>query len=55
VAETGSVRLSLHASYNNEDDIEVVAGVIEQALETGMSAEAEAMHAAQMAAFAPPP
>lgn len=54
VAETTSVRLSLHG-YNNEDDIEVVACAIETALRDGMSEEAHALHAAQMAMFAPPP
>jgi len=54
VAETGCVRLSLHV-YNNEDDIEVVARAVERALAEGMSPEAHEMHAAQMAAFAPPP
>jgi L-cysteine/cystine lyase len=54
VAETGAVRLSLHASYNNEDDIEVVAGVVKRALVEGMSPEAEAIVAAQMASMAPP-
>jgi L-cysteine/cystine lyase len=51
VAETNSVRLSLHG-YNNEDDIEVVAHCVEQALRDGMSEEAHALHAAQMAMFA---
>jgi L-cysteine/cystine lyase len=54
VAETNSVRLSLHG-YNNEDDIEVVARAVEKALSEGMSEEARALHAAQMAMFAAPP
>ncbi len=46
-----SVRLSLHG-YNNEDDIEVVARIIEEALASGLTPEAEAAAAAQAALFA---
>lgn len=52
VAETNLVRLSLHG-YNNEDDIEAAARIIEEALASGLTREAEAAAAAQAALFAP--
>lgn len=44
VAETNCVRLTLHA-YNNESDLDVVAGVIEDALKNGVSEEARQLAA----------
>ncbi|HRC63517.1 MAG TPA: hypothetical protein PLX85_09900, partial [Dehalococcoidia bacterium] len=44
VAETNCVRLTLHV-YNNESDIDVVAGVIEDAIKTGVSEAARELAA----------